>query len=1365
MGANEDQELLTAAEAGDVKGAEAAVKAGASIGARAAPLIGTWCKEPIIDLGPTALMLAMRGGHDEVAQMLIDKKANPMERDFFEKNAAMIALEYGQKDLKSLGAIIKSMKGSDFSQTDKWGHNLMMYAALAGAPVIVDDILASDSNLESLQCVVTDGDHKDLDLLSVSAKHGKGGVIGKLLGAKGAIADKLLAASRDVSHAGARPVGVEGASAKKLKRAPKGGRGISAAVILACTSGYWMDDLMEALAHELDEPDINNTTPIMHALINGQAAVAQKLIAKKVDTDEWVPPSDAVGPVAKTMLHICVDRVVQRESNTGSEDARAEALETVTALVKSGAIVALPPLYEARLATSEIRAKMSESSHAIGYCLGLAGLAVDSEMVKFKYAVARMMLSAAYRETPGAALCAFVELASSMADHADRIRLTNLSLSEELAEESVEVGTTVGEFIKTLPEIERERLLRSVPGDNFLRAAADCGMRKMLFAAPITSHISQRWLGELMYLASEGVGIYQWGGFLPLGSTHQYGLLLLVPTCWILNIALLPLCAVLPWLPDYLRTVLDSFGEVGVDPRDSPQNPGGKKGYSPTMCLWWRSLLLVDVPFFKFAMAQLGTLGMLGFMLYMAPCFDYDNHQLCFQADTEHMVGDADDMLDNLVEKTTGYSLDEIVPDMAPAAETSIVPAVAEGVAEGVRRLLKGKAPQHSHHEKGSGTSISGSIEPRIPNLFGMTKDVVWTILFFYAGSLFFGAMNFLGTSIATPYTVLSILGAALSLFYLSLDLVVLYEFDEMFDPQPMALSLATFLLWTDVVRAVLLKTFTCGPSVLMVILMFKDVGIFLILTVAVAIGFALCLYFNDILQKGAESAASGDCPFVQNDFVSYGRVLVEEMIGLGGVGDQIGCTRDEKDYISTYVLELYLVVAVVLMLNMLIAMMGETFGEVRANQEQEYAYINAQIVIYTDLDASNAPPPLLLLRAPANLVKSLFTVVKKVLGMDGYKTLPEGKSDEGGDGADSKSPTPKPDYADFTLPSGEDLVAVADEADMESDKADLAGLILDVKKQVDETKEEMKALKESMIAGSAGGGAGEDDEPDVTIYDGYFEKASRLVFHYADSFKDTKPHVDKRTYLPSGVSENEPEKLPVSLDDETEKTEEESLKKLQSRALTSYPFAQQVDMKSGEDIIAQLGGKESYVYRRANGEYGLSQIWPIKVNDSFKKNFQLITEINPDPSIFQPQAVYEFDRTINLLFGAGATKKVPILFCKNERANTLPIYKGTAEALQLFLQNNPKAVQQLKIAKLFPGGFVATVSIGGNPKKNEPPKKDSFKQFDFTPGENYFLYTKQGYESMACVKSADQFERECALGKTLHMDDLFPAASGDLDA
>ena len=41
---------------------------------------------------------------------------------------------------------------------------------------------------------------------------------------------------------------------------------------------------------------------------------------------------------------------------------------------------------------------------------------------------------------------------------------------------------------------------------------------------------------------------------------------------------------------------------------------------------------------------------------------------------------------------------------------------------------------------------------------------------------------------------------------------------DDRHDMQPAMLSLAAFLLWLDVARAVLLKTFTCGPSVLMLL-------------------------------------------------------------------------------------------------------------------------------------------------------------------------------------------------------------------------------------------------------------------------------------------------------------------------------------------------------------------------------------------------------------------------------------------------------------------------------------------------------------------------------------------------------------------
>ena len=63
-----------------------------------------------------------------------------------------------------------------------------------------------------------------------------------------------------------------------------------------------------------------------------------------------------------------------------------------------------------------------------------------------------------------------------------------------------------------------------------------------------------------------------------------------------------------------------------------------------------------------------------------------------------------------------------------------------------------------------------------------------------------------------------------------------------------------------------------------------------------------------------------------------------------------------------------------------------------------------------------------------------------------------------------------------------------------------------------------------------------------------------------------------------------------------------------------------------------------------------------------------------------------------------------------------------------------------MNIAKLYPGGFVSIISIGGNPAKGEPPKKNNYKNFDFTPGIEYVLYTKQGYESMACIKGYFQF-------------------------
>ena len=49
----------------------------------------------------------------------------------------------------------------------------------------------------------------------------------------------------------------------------------------------------------------------------------------------------------------------------------------------------------------------------------------------------------------------------------------------------------------------------------------------------------------------------------------------------------------------------------GVDPRVStPWQPEGRRGYSPSLRLWWRSLYLIEVPIFKFFTTQAGSIGL-----------------------------------------------------------------------------------------------------------------------------------------------------------------------------------------------------------------------------------------------------------------------------------------------------------------------------------------------------------------------------------------------------------------------------------------------------------------------------------------------------------------------------------------------------------------------------------------------------------------------------------------------------------------------------------------------------------------------------------------------------------------------------------
>ena len=175
-------------------------------------------------------------------------------------------------------------------------------------------------------------------------------------------------------------------------------------------------------------------------------------------------------------------------------------------------------------------------------------------------------------------------MAKTMLAQAEFLKLIDLEISEALEADAKGTCDTVGQFVKTLPPIERERLLGSIPGDNFLKLASESDCGSMLHAPAIANHITVRWAGDLVNAITTGKGIYQWGNELPLTSQQHWTLIVMLPFVWVINMLLLPFVAMYPPLADMLRSLLqDNFGVLGFDSRDpnSETRNKGVIGYSP----------------------------------------------------------------------------------------------------------------------------------------------------------------------------------------------------------------------------------------------------------------------------------------------------------------------------------------------------------------------------------------------------------------------------------------------------------------------------------------------------------------------------------------------------------------------------------------------------------------------------------------------------------------------------------------------------------------------------------------------------------------------------------------------------------------
>jgi len=100
-----------------------------------------------------------------------------------------------------------------------------------------------------------------------------------------------------------------------------------------------------------------------------------------------------------------------------------------------------------------------------------------------------------------------------------------------------------------------------------------------------------------------------------------------------------------------------------------------------------------------------------------------------------------------------------------------------------------------------------------------------------------------------------------------------------------------------------------------------------------------------------------------------------------------------------------------------------------------------------------------------------------------------------------------------------------------------------------------------------------------------------------------------------------------------------------------------------------------------------------------------------------------------------------PVMCVHRERENNLPLYIGTGDALMSMLRTFKNIRDQLKITTIFEsGGFACKwtcVTEEGN-------LNEGFHTFHVDLTRQYCLYTKQGYDEMACVKLKPQFDRDC---------------------
>ena len=602
------------------------------------------------------------------------------------------------------------------------------------------------------------------------------------------------------------------------------------------------------------------------------------------------------------------------------------------------------------------------------------------------------LLEPLFQVAPGRALLDAVEIAGAAGREASHLRNVDPSRSHELRRVSREAELKAAGLLSLLPPAQLRAVLCTELGEQALARAVIGECKQLLGLPELQTWLAREWRGDLFTVVVTGQAEPPWGASVRLSGSRRLcllalTLLLVVPA----NLLVLPLVAAVPPIGLAVRTMLSRIGPCCA-PRHSA---AAKHGYSEYLGVEWEALYLLELPSLKFFSATLLNVALSAALTTLPPPSTPD--------DDGRTVGSYLSELSAALRGAASSYVGRVVDASLDDGGTNVT--ATGGVATG--DLVFGDAgPSALWHE-----ALLDAPEvawPALPQVGWQQSASV--LLVWLASAVWYALVEFLEHGLmamrlwsADPLNLLELPSLVLAAASLAVPLAAgvgmgdggggggggggvgddddddgAIEPHSLREQSKVLLAAALLLLWSAQTLRLLSMLPDIGPLVLMFFKMLRDVVMWLVLVGALVLAFAASFH---TIFKGTKASLDGDCEGLEVEIGSgVSRsiwVLIKQLLGTDPVLDCL----EETAYslMSTGLLGLYLILAVIMLVNMLIAMMAKTFDVVWESQALNYQFVFARTVL-SWADKPATPPPLLLLTVPYQAATTVLCAPARVI-------------------------------------------------------------------------------------------------------------------------------------------------------------------------------------------------------------------------------------------------------------------------------------------------------------------------------------------------------------------------------------------------